>query len=164
MANSRETERRKVALQSIEISSFCHATEDCNRVRASILNLIPPEIRSKLILIEEAVEGYYGNRIVVIKTQILEECEEVLKYLLSTMSDTEKSLMKITLPLRFDPRTGRLILRINKQDAFLGNVKLLDSDDVVKITLHFKGVKNIEKISGYLDGLTSPEQSSTSQA
>ncbi|ADV65615.1 RNA-binding domain-containing protein [Desulfurococcus mucosus] len=150
MAGGREAKGGEVVLRSVELSSFCHATEDCSRVRSSLLNLLPPELRSRVVLVEEALEGYYGNRIVVVKTQILEECEKILEYLSSIMSSSEKSILKATLPLRLDQRTGRLILRFSKQDAFRGEARLLDSDDVVKVVLHFKGARSLEKLSMYL--------------
>jgi len=150
MASSRKAEGREVVLHLIELSSFCHATEDCEKVRAAILNLIHPELRGKVVFMEEVLQGYYGNKILVLKTEIPEEVEKIVNYLASAMSNSEKAVLKATLPLRFDPRSKRLILRFSKQDAFLGSIRLLDSDDVVKMTLHFKGARSIEKLSKYL--------------
>ncbi|MCY0867901.1 MAG: exosome protein [Desulfurococcus sp.] len=161
MAGSRE-KAGGVAPHVVELSAFCHATEDCGRVRSSILNLLPPSLRDGVILTEETTTGYYGNRITVFRARILEQCEEVLRYISSIMDETSKSILRVSIHLRFDQKARRLTLRFSKQDAFMGKARLLDSDDVVKIVVHFKGVRDTGRLLEYLEELgvaSSPSKS-----
>jgi RNA binding exosome subunit len=153
MASSRQVKRRKVEASQVEISTFCHATEDCSRVEESIRTLLPSELQSQsLKIIEDEKEGYYGNpiRILTLKITSKQQVEILLNYLASKMSSTEKSILGATFDLRYDSKTGRFIARFSKQDLYLGSVKVSDVDDVVKVTVYLKNTKKSEDAFEYL--------------
>jgi len=70
----------------------------------------------------------------------------LLKHLAESLSETEKSILSASFKLRYDARTGRLYLRFSKQDAYMGSLRLLDSDDVVKVVVHFSNSKREDEV------------------
>ncbi|MEM4915109.1 MAG: hypothetical protein QXI47_04145 [Thermosphaera sp.] len=41
-------------------------------------------------------------------------------------------------------------MRFSKQDAFMGRMKILDSDDIVKVVVHFSNAKREEDVRNAL--------------
>lgn len=152
MAGSREIERRKVEVFQVEITTFCHATEDCLRVEHAIKNLLPQELRNTINISVNSQEGYYGNPINILSTKITlkNHIDALLKHLSTTLPQIEKSILKTTFDLRFDPSTRRFIIRFSKQDLYLGTLKISDTDDVVKLTMFFKNAKRRNDVLEYL--------------
>jgi len=152
MASSREAKRRKVEVSQVEISAFCHATEDCTRVEYAVKNLLPPELKNIVFINTTTHEGYYGNPISVLNLKLTskEHVDLLLRHLSNTLQPLEKSILKATFDLRYDPPTKRLIVRFSKQDLYLGGLKITDSDDVVKLVVHFKNAKSKNDALDYL--------------
>ncbi|MEM4542130.1 MAG: RNA-binding domain-containing protein, partial [Desulfurococcaceae archaeon] len=97
-------------------------------------------------------EGYYGNPIGVVHVKInsKQQIEAVLSHIAMSLSDLEKSILKTTFDLRFDPRTSRFIIRLSKQDLYYGRFKVVDSDDIVKLVLSFRNAKRRSDVIEYL--------------
>lgn len=152
MANSGKTERRKVDVSQVEIITYCHATEDCSKVETSVRNIIHPDLRGYIKLNYTWHEGYYGNPIGVVHVKInsKQQIEAVLSHIAMSLSDLEKSILKTTFDLRFDPRTSRFIIRLSKQDLYYGRFKVVDSDDIVKLVLSFRNAKRRSDVIEYL--------------
>ncbi|MEM0000952.1 MAG: RNA-binding domain-containing protein [Desulfurococcaceae archaeon] len=144
MASSRETKRRRgVEISHIEVAAFCHATEDCFRVEESVRNVFPQELRKLIRINRVEKEGYYGNPISIITARISDEryAELITKHLAVSLGPLEKAVLKSTFDLRYDPKTGRFVVRFSKQDLLLGRLRITDSDDVVKVVFHLKSAK-----------------------
>ncbi|OYT39804.1 MAG: exosome protein [Desulfurococcales archaeon ex4484_58] len=139
-----------IRIHELEITTHCHATEDCSKVLKAIFNIVPPSLRDRIEVHKQLLHGYYGNEIVVYTVKVKDQADEILSYLASKLSDSEKAILSATLDLRYDHRTNKLYLRINKQEAFKDNIILYDSDDIVKITLSFKHSRGIKRVREYL--------------
>jgi len=148
MASSRE-DKRRVVVKSVEVTTSCHSTEDCEKVRTALLNLLPKTLHSDVKISAETLHGFYGNRILLMKTETTNG-DLLLKHLAESLSETEKSILSASFKLRYDARTGRLYLRFSKQDAYMGSLRLLDSDDVVKVVVHFSNAKREEEVKTLL--------------
>ncbi|MGB9827690.1 MAG: RNA-binding domain-containing protein [Thermosphaera sp.] len=148
MAGSRE-DKRRVVVKSVEVTTSCHSTEDCEKVRTALLNLLPKTLQSSVKIDSETLHGFYGNRILLMKAEAVDG-ELLLKHLAENLSDTEKSILSASFKLRYDARTGRLYLRFSKQDAYTGSLRLLDSDDVVKVVVHFSNARREEEVKALL--------------
>ncbi|QOR94510.1 exosome protein [Thermosphaera chiliense] len=148
MAGSRE-DKRRVVVKSVEVTTSCHSTEDCEKVRTALLNLLPKTLQSSVKIDSETLHGFYGNRILLMKAEAVDG-ELLLKHLAENLSDTEKSILSASFKLRYDVRTGRLYLRFSKQDAYAGSLRLLDSDDVVKVVVHFSNARREEEVKALL--------------
>lgn len=138
-------DKREVVVKSVELSTSCHSTENCDKVRTALFNLVPPELRLDTKIVEESHYGFYGNKIVLMKTAS-SNGEAFLRYYSENLPDIEKSILSASFKLRYDASSGRLHLRFSKQDAFLGRMKILDSDDIVKVVVHFSNAKKEENV------------------
>ncbi len=135
-----------IKIKEIEFLTHCHATENCNKVITALLNLLPPEQRNKVYIEKQTLPGHYGNPITIIKCKIRDETDKVIQYIAEKLSDTEKSLLTVSLDLRYDKRTNKIYIRVNKQEAYRGKIMLDDGDDVIKIIINLSGTRRIEKI------------------
>ncbi len=125
----------RVALNA-ELSAFCHATEDLEKVKAALMNVIPEEMRSELegAFSISMLEGHYGNPIFVLKVKMdkPEQAETLLKRLLASLPPSDLMMLERTLKLRLDS-SGHLYLRLDKQRAYLGEIRVYDGDDVIRV-------------------------------
>jgi RNA binding exosome subunit len=125
---------------AVEITVHAHATEDVGRVRAAVENLLPPELRGKVRFEEQHLEGHHGNPITRMKVRLTgANAERFLLHVAGMLSDAEKKVLESLFESRYDRRSGRLYLRFSKQDAYLGEARLYDGDDVVHVVVVFRG-------------------------
>ncbi|MEM4717246.1 MAG: RNA-binding domain-containing protein [Desulfurococcaceae archaeon] len=157
MASSGEAkgERRAVEAFKVEISAFCHATEDCFRVEEAIRNLFPSDLNKKIVINTIKEEGYYGNPIHILSVKVRDPLlvDQLLKHLAESLEPIEKSILKATFNIRYDTRGNRLIIRFSKQDLYQGVLKISDTDDIVKLTIHFRKARNPNIVVDYLKHL-----------
>lgn len=152
MESSRKIERRKVEASSLKITAFCHATEECSRVEESMKNLLPEDIRSQFTAIVRHEKGYYGNPIAIMSLEVKNPVlvNSVIKYIASKLEESEKRILKITSRLRYDPGEKKFTVRFSKQSLFRSKFQLSDTDDVVKLTVHLKNIKNHKDLEEFL--------------
>ncbi len=125
----------------LEISTLCHATEDLEKVRRSVINLLPTAIKT---LYENSIkvnllEGYYGNPIFFLNLKIEDPAHATLivRHLVKSLDQLDIAGLETAIGLHQDS-SGNLYLRFDKQQAYLGRVKLSDGDDVIKVKIRFK--------------------------
>lgn len=153
MADSYEESRRvrkMINVKEITILTHCHATEDCEKVLHTIKNILPPGIRDDILFNKQVLHGHYGNPIVIIKTTITDNTEQVIKHIANLMNESEKTILSVSFDLRYDRRSNKFYLRISKQEAFRRKVVIYDADDVIKLIIGFKGSRRPEKIKEFL--------------
>ncbi|MCS7105195.1 MAG: hypothetical protein NZ954_06500 [Thermofilaceae archaeon] len=125
---------------SVEISVFCHATEELDKVKQAILRILPEDLRSiyegKLNV--NMLEGYYGNPVFSLKLRIDERthASTVVKWMLEHLNLDDIQMLSNELEKRLDS-SGNLYLRFDKQYAFLGKIKIYEGDDVIKVKVKF---------------------------
>lgn len=132
MSRSKMTRR----VLHLEATAFCHATENLEKVKTALLNLFPSALRSGL---EEGIrvsmlEGFYGNVIYVIKLAVNEPelASSIFMEILEKLPHEDLRRMEATLEQRLDS-SGNLHVRFDKQQAFLGRIRVYDGDDVIKL-------------------------------
>lgn len=140
---------QRIGALSLELYTTCHATEDCEKVRKGILNLLPLSIRDKVVVRTETIEGYYGNPITTMRV-VVDQPAEALSYLSANIDESEKKIIGLTLGLRYDPKSRKLVIRFSKQDAYRGYLRVLDQDDVIKLIIHLTGSRTVEDVASYL--------------
>ena len=126
-------------VSSIYMETHCHATENMEKVKIAMSNLIPVALRNKIKFLYERLEGYYGNPIIIIRLKIDDGqiASEILKYIAGLMSDEDKEKIERTLHLRFN-NSGNFYMRVDKQYAFKGIIKIADHDDIIKLKIHLR--------------------------
>lgn len=125
----------------LEISTLCHATEDLEKVKKSITNLLPTAIKTlygNLIKVN-LLEGHYGNPIFLLNLKIEDPAHATLtiRHLIKSLDQPDFASLETAISLHQDS-SGNLYLRFDKQQAYLGRIKLSDGDDVVKVKIRFK--------------------------
>lgn len=131
----------------IDVSFFAHATEDLDKTVKAVQNLMPKEYVEKVIFKRTKLKGEYGNPITFFKTRIdaNEISKALLSYISSNLSTIDKDYLSQNLTKHLNK--GNLYLRLDKQEASKGKVKLCSSDPI-RLRIHFRTgkVEEIRKI------------------
>ena len=124
-------------IQSVEISTIAHATDDLEKVQIALNHLLPDSLRGRQLFTRRYVEGHYNNPIVTFAARLTNpsEIEEITSFLLSQLPKSEKLSIEKDLSLNSDSE-GNLYLRVDKQQAFNGTITI-SNEDSIRIKLKF---------------------------
>ncbi|MCS7098069.1 MAG: hypothetical protein NZ922_03710 [Candidatus Methanomethyliaceae archaeon] len=122
-------------INSISISTIVHATEDFEKVKIAMLNLIPENLRALCEITKVSAKGHHGNPILLlsINFKTSELASEIFKYIINSLSKINISLIKNNPSLYSDENF--IFLRLDKQAAYNGILRLSLSDDVIKVKI-----------------------------
>ncbi len=124
-------------VKEVAASLVAHATEDKSRVVEALKNILPPDLRSRVSVEKRVFRGHHGNPIELLSVKLVgEHAEKTVRYLASMLTDTDKFMLASSLNLRLNKNS--LYLRLSKQEAYLGRLRLYESDDSIKIVVTFK--------------------------
>ena len=120
---------------SVKISTITHATEDPEKVARVIRNLFLGG--TSLGFTMTRAKGHHGNEIAtsVLMIRNATNAEVFLKNIWSGLSQFDKTEVYSSLASRIDS-TGTMFLRIDKQAALKGRIRL-ENADPVKIEISF---------------------------
>ncbi|MFP3064644.1 MAG: RNA-binding domain-containing protein [Sulfolobus sp.] len=129
---------------NIEISVFCHETEDREKILSSIQRFFDSDIKSAKFE-DNIVSGYYGNKIEIISFKATGKvANSIFQRILNSLDKFDLLLLISTLSERLD--RGKLHLRIDKQKLISqGKIFLKDGDDVIKVIITLKDSQNLEE-------------------
>jgi RNA binding exosome subunit len=126
-------------VRELRAQVFVHATEDKERVMKALMELFPSDVRSRVSIEEERLEGHYGNPIIKIVARVVgEDAVRTFRHILSRLSRIDREALRGTLEDRVD-KEGTLYFRLSKQEAYLGGLTVYEADDVIRVTVHFEG-------------------------
>lgn len=129
----------------MDIRVFAHATEDPEKVKVAVRNLMPEELAQTILFETANLTGHHGNPITLFtarltdKKLLLEELEKIG----ACLSSLDKEQLCTDIKLHVDK--GNLYLRFDKQSAYLGAFKFTQNDPV-HVKIHFKN-KSAEQIT-----------------
>jgi len=131
---------REARLVAVEYTVFVHATEDFDKVIKAVENLMPPKLRERKKVEFEETHGHYENpiRIARVSFRNPEYASQAFAWIWARLSDEDRARLMKDLDLHLDDKS-KLYVRLDKQEAFLGHVRLSSSDDVIKVVFNFKG-------------------------
>jgi hypothetical protein len=123
----------------IEARAYSRATEIADRVRSAIYNLFPEDVKSALKTTTTQAEGHSGDRILVINSTLERKkmCDRVLTHIIDALTDAERQIIETSLDDRLDDQCT-LFLRIDKQAAFLEQLRLTNEPDVILLRIHLR--------------------------
>lgn len=126
-------------IEELFIQVLCHATEDLKKVLKAVENIIGPEYASKLSVSTEVLEGHYGDPITLVRAFLLdrESAERAFYQILLSLTPTEREELWSERSQK-GKHGGKLYIRLDKQAAFLGQIKPSDKDSV-KIVVQIRG-------------------------
>lgn len=147
-------------IERMFIQVLCHATENRDKVLKAVGNVLG-DAADKTSISSETVKGYYGDPVIIMRIYLLDEeaCEKVLLRIISSLSKFEREEL-------WSERTkkgkhgGKLYIRLDKQEAFLGRIRQSDKDPI-RIVVEVRG--NVDILRSRLEeGLREMEARSSS--
>ena len=120
---------------------FCaHATEDLDKVMEAVQNVLPSDHIEDITFNRSNLEGHYGNPITFFETRIKDK--ETVRALVEKISANLSSLDKEELGRTINRcvEKGSLYIRLDKQAALQGKIKLVTSDPI-RIRIRFQKSK-----------------------
>jgi RNA binding exosome subunit len=120
---------------------FCaHATEDVDKVVKAVQNTLPSDHIEDITFKRSNLEGHYGNPITFFETRIKDK--ETVRALVENLSVNLSSLDKEELGRMIHRCVdkGNLYIRLDKQAALQGKIKLVTSDPI-RIRIRFRKSK-----------------------
>jgi len=130
----------KLNAHNVKIRTFVHATEDPEKVLEALETLFPEDLSPKDVEFEmvETV-GYFGNPILVIDAEIKKSknVRKFLENLKNILSEEDKAFLLENLEEKVD-ENGTFYIRFDKQKAYLGEIKVLDGEDVIHVRIKAK--------------------------
>ena len=119
-------------IERINVNAVVYSTEDMEKVGEAIATLFPFEFE---IEVTDAT-GHYGNPLKFLEVRLTKkrEIEEFLKYFFSSLSRDDVRYLLETLEERVDEE-GVLHLRIDKQKAYLGEMRIVEGGDAVVVRI-----------------------------
>lgn len=127
----------KAPVGYVDLRVFAHATEDPERVLTAVRNLLPSESVDSIVFRRSSLSGHHGNPIVLFEARVKDRklVQAVFAKLCSGLGLMDKEVLAGEISGHLE--RGNLYLRLDKQSAFLGEVRL-GSVDPVHVRVHFK--------------------------
>ena len=122
-------------LREAVVSTISHSTEDPEKVKMSMLELLPRDIRGKYAerFTLHVYKGFHGNEIKFIQIVIKgKDAMLLLENVFCNLARSSTGMLLDTLDERTDG-SGNLYLRIGKQNAYKGRIELLEGDDIIRV-------------------------------
>lgn len=106
-----------------------HATEDVSRVQEALEHVLPPETPVE----REETKGYFDNPITILRARLDKKAaEKYFDFIKTSLPEADyKELIK-ELPQRVSEDCN-FYLRLSKQDAYLGDVRITYAEDAISI-------------------------------
>lgn len=135
----------KIPIGYIDIRVFAHATENVDKILNAVRNIIPEELVDTITFKKTSLTGHHGNPITLLEARVKEKnaVQAVFKKLASSLSPLDKELLRNEIRLHLDG--GNLYIRLDKQSAYLNEVKLCTTDPI-HLRIHFQKHKPEEII------------------
>ena len=127
----------KAPVGYVDLRVFAHATEDPERVLTAVRNVLPSESVDSVVFRRSSLAGHHGNPIVLFEARVKDRrlVQAVFAKLCSGLGLMDKEVLAGEISGHLE--RGNLYLRLDKQSAFLGEVRL-GSVDPVHVRVHFK--------------------------
>lgn len=106
-----------------------HATEDVERVREALGHVLPEGTPVDAL----ETEGYFGNPITILTARLEKKAAVAyLDFLKRRLPAVDREALVTELPQRVDEECF-FWLRLSKQDAFLGDVRITYAEDAISL-------------------------------
>jgi len=127
----------KAPVGYIDLRVFAHATEDPDKVLTAARNTLPPESADNVTFRRVNLTGHHGNPIILFEAKIKDRklVQTAFSKLCSGLNMLDKELLANEFSRHVDK--GNLYLRLDKQSAYLNELRL-GSTDPIHLRIHFK--------------------------
>ena len=126
-----------IPIAYVDLRVFAHATEDLDKVLTAAHNTLPPESIDTVTFKKTTLTGHHGNPITLFEARIKNKkvTQAFLEKLASGLSMVDKEALNSEITQHLE--NGNLYIRLDKQSAYLGELKL-SSTDPIHLRMHFK--------------------------
>ena len=126
-----------VPIAYIDLRVFVHATEELEKVIKSVQNILPPDLVGSLAINKTELTGHHGNPIILLEARI--KSRRMAQAFLGKLASSLRLIDKETLGNEISSHleNGNLYVRLDKQAAYLGELKL-GSTDSIHMRMHFR--------------------------
>jgi RNA binding exosome subunit len=131
----------------INIRFFAYATEDLEKVVNAVQNILPNDSIEGIAFSRTNLEGHYGNPITLFEAKIKDK--ETIRVLMENLSSNLSTLNKEELSRQTERYIGEgsLYLRLDKQAAIQGKIRLVTSDPIrIRVRFRKSKIEDIIKI------------------
>jgi len=117
------------SVQSLEASYFIQMTEDEEKVKRAVSNLLGGEMPEE----RQEAEGHHGNKIVWIRVHLIgDEAEAALRRIISRIDADERRVILKDLRSALDEHNA-LYIRLSKQVLVMKGSAVLASSDPIRV-------------------------------
>ncbi len=127
-------------VNSISARVIAHATEDEDKVLEALSNVLGGVTEEDDVEVETFyAEGHHGNPITIFQVRLTRKAhiERVLEHWRKHLPEEEKRRVWEEVERRVDDH-GNFYIRFDKQSAYLGELRVSDTDDVVRVKLNLE--------------------------
>jgi len=130
----------QITIAYVDIRLFAHATEDLDKVVEAVQHVLQSDQMEGVVFSRKYLRGHYGNPITLFEAKI--KNKETIKALVDNLSSHLSELDKETLrkEIHLHVEKGSLYIRLDKQAALQGRLKLYTSDPI-RIRIRFRKTK-----------------------
>jgi hypothetical protein len=114
----------------------------------AVKNIIPSHLEDDITFTKDVLQGHHDNSIILFKAIVRKEplMKDLIGYFFSKLEADDKKTLLSDVESRVDEK-GNLYLRLDKQEAFQGNIRLGQTDPIhIRIRLHKKARENLHII------------------
>ena len=136
----------QIPIAYIDIRFFVHATEDVDKVVEAVQHALPSDRMEDIAFNKSNLRGHYGNPITLFEAKI--KNKETIRALVDNLSSHLSELDKETLSreIHLHVEKGSLYVRLDKQAALQGKLKLCTSDPIrIRIRFRKRKIEDIVK-------------------
>jgi RNA binding exosome subunit len=121
----------------VDVRVFAHATEDLERVLRAVRSILPSELADNVTFNKTSLTGHHGNPITLFEARIKNKkgARAFLEKLASGLSIMDKESLSREIAQHLE--NGNLYIRLDKQSAYLGELRL-GSIDTIHLRMHFR--------------------------
>lgn len=129
----------------IDIRVFAHATEDPEKVLTAVRNMLPPETLDAVAFKKSSLAGHHGNPIIVFEARVNDRnaVQAIFSRIAASLGVMDKEMLNSEIESHLE--NGNLYLRLDKQFAYLNEVRIAKAD-AIHFKIHFKKEKPNEII------------------
>ena len=133
-----------IPIAYVDLRVFAHATEDLDKVLTAAHNTLPPESIDTVTFKKTTLTGHHGNPITLFEARIKNKkvAQAFLEKLASGLSMVDKEALNSEITQHLE--NGNLYIRLDKQSAYLGELRL-SSTDTIHLRMHFRK-PNVEEV------------------
>jgi len=134
----------RLPIAYIDLRFSAHATEDPNKVLEAVRRILSTQYLDLIAFKRADLRGHYGNPIILFGARIKEEkvMEALMKNFSSKLGELEKGRLLREFSLHVGD--GSLYLRLDKQAAFMGELRLCAADPIhIRIRFRKRKTENI---------------------